>query len=76
MILKFVEKDGPGEKFCASRDKLLKILTLPKTIHESLKLPADIAQKIKNGEPLWDEEKEEDHDAENDDEDEDDSQTK
>ena len=34
---------------------MLKCLTLPKGAKEELNYPAEVAEKILNGEPLWDE---------------------
>jgi len=68
-VLNFAEKAAPGGKFKSQRDRMVKALSLPKGTKEELNYPADVAQKIQDGLPLWQEEvRDVDPDAEEDEE--------
>lgn len=64
----FAYAGAPGAKFKHSREKMLKCLSLPKGAKEELNYPAEVAEKILNGQPLWEEptknEEENDEEAE------------
>lgn len=54
--MSFARQGGPGAKFKSALEKMMKSLTLPKGAKEELNYPSGVADKILNGEPLWDEE--------------------
>ena len=54
-LASFAIQGGPGAKFKSAREKMLKQISLPKGAKEELNYPAEIADKIINGVPLWDE---------------------
>ena len=62
----FPRPGGPGAKFKNHYEKMLKALALPKGAKEELDYPAEIAEKIINGEPLWEEKAKKDEDDDDD----------
>ena len=46
---------GAGAKFKNTRERMFKALNLPKGAKEELNYPPDVADKIRYGLPLWDE---------------------
>ena len=55
LVLRFTDQDEPGEKFKNYRDKLYQALTLPQPCKESLGLPEDLVEKVRQGLALWEE---------------------
>ena len=64
----FAYSGAPGSKFRHLREKMMKVLTLPKGAKEELNYPQEVADKILNGLPLWEspakKQEDEDSDAE------------
>jgi hypothetical protein len=65
--MSFARQGGPGAKFKSTLEKMLKSLTLPKGAKEELNYPSGVADKILNGEPLWEEDQDKgDHEQDGD----------
>jgi hypothetical protein len=62
----FPKPGNPGAKFKNHYEKMLKALALPKGAKEELDFSAEIAEKVINGEPLWDEKQKKDDDDDDD----------
>ena len=54
-ILEFATATGPGAKFKSTQEKMMKCMTLSKAAKELLNFPPELADKVRKGEPLWDE---------------------
>jgi len=54
-IHSFAKPGGVGQKFKNTQEKMFKALNLPKGAKEELNYPPDVAEKVLNGLPLWDE---------------------
>ena len=63
-IVSFAKPGNPGAKFKNTFEKMMKVLTLPKGAKEELNYGLEIAEKIMNGEALWDEDINKEHDSE------------
>jgi len=52
-LLSFATEDGVGSKFQPKYQNMLKCLDLPEGAKADLNYPQDLAEKIRKGEPLW-----------------------
>lgn len=68
-VLSFADKEGLGSSFNKQRERMIKALSLPKGAKEVLGYGPEVAQKVEEGQPLWEEEvRDVDPDAEEDEE--------